>query len=183
MRPGRDEISEQNRLQPEDAGKTEPNCGLDSAPPGKSYLPRAVSGVPGGFFASGAIIIREQGPNPIAAAEIVPALLLVFWAVGLYRLRALLASKLMIQGSPEYQSDFLQDSFTVTHNSSGQTGMKDVGYDRVWRLGETREFLVVMLNKHHGCALSKAGFTMGTAEEFKAFLRGRTGLEFTYFNI
>ena len=112
-----------------------------------------------------------------------PALLLVFWAVGLYRLRALLASKLMIQGSPEYQSDFLQDSFTVTHNSSGQTGKKDVGYDRVWRLGETREVLVVMLNKHHGYALSRSGFTVGTVEDCKVFLRRKTGLEFTYFNI
>ena len=139
--------------------------------------------VPVAFFASGAIIIREQGPNPIAIAEIVLALLLMFWAVGLYRFRALMAAVLVVKGDPEYQTDFGRDGFTVTDNSSGQTIMKDVGYDRVWRLCETREFLVIMLNKHHGYALSRSGFAVGTVEDCKAFLRRKTGLEFTYFNI
>ena len=88
-----------------------------------------------------------------------------------------------MKGDPEYQTDFGRDGFTVTDNSSGQTIMKDVGYDRVWRLCETREFLVIMLNKHHGYALSRSGFTVGTVEDCKAFLRRKTGLEFTYFNI
>ncbi len=75
---------------------------------------------------------------------------------------------------PTMKFSFRQDNIVVT--TPQETGI--VHYDILTRLAENNQYLFLFSSERAAYVLDKQGFTTGSAEAFKTWLQGKTGLTF-----
>ena len=139
--------------------------------------------IPLAIFGSGLYLFREHGMIPIAVAELALGTFLLLWMPFYHRFQAWAASKLMLKGNPEYTLDFNEKGYTVSSTTAYGAATDRADYSTLWKLCETREYFILLLNKHTGYIMDKDGFVQGSAGEFRQFLAGETGLAFQYFDL
>ena len=139
--------------------------------------------IPLAIFGSGLYLFREHGMIPIAVAELALGTFLLLWMPFYHRFQAWAASKLMLKGNPEYTLDFNEKGYTVSSTTAYGAATDRADSSTLWKLCETREYFILLLNKHTGYIMDKDGFVQGSAGEFRQFLAGETGLAFQYFDL
>lgn len=133
--------------------------------------------LPLALFGSGFYIFREQGPTGIAVGEMAIGGFLLFWIPLYPRFQAWMASKLMLKNNPVYTIDFEKKNFVVSSTTANGQPQK-LKYEQLWRLCETAEYFVLMLDKRSGFILDKNGFTEGDAAGFRTFVEYQADMDF-----
>ena len=126
--------------------------------------------LPLALFGSGFYLFREQGATPLAVIEMVIGGILLVFLPSYYRIQAWMASKLMLKGDPEYTVDFNEKGYVVSSTTTHGAPTDRTKYDTIWRLCETRDYFVLLLDKRSGYILSKQGFVEGDADSFRTFI-------------
>lgn len=137
--------------------------------------------IPLAIFGSGLYLFREQGLIPIAVAELALGTLLLVWMPFYHRFQAWAASKLVLKGNPEYTLDCDEQGYTVSSTTAYGAATDRTDYSTLWKLCETKEYFVLLLNKRSGYIVDKDGFVQGSPGEFRTFLTKKTGLPVQYF--
>ncbi|MGI5963705.1 MAG: YcxB family protein [Lawsonibacter sp.] len=134
--------------------------------------------IPLAILGSGFYLLQKQGPSPLAIAELVIGGFLMVWIPFFHRFQAWMASKLMLKGNPEYTLDFDEKGYVVSSTTTHGEPTEKFEYNTVWRLCETTDYFIMMLNKRSGYILDKNGFTKGSADSFRIFLEGKADMPF-----
>ena len=139
--------------------------------------------IPLAIFGSGFYLMRSSGPSPIAIAELILGGFLMIWIPFGYRFQAFMASKLVLKDNPVYTIDFDEKGYVVSSTTTHGAPTDRMKYDTFWRLCETMEYFVLMLDKRSGYILNKNGFTQGDEETFRTFIEYKTDLNIEKFPI
>lgn len=133
--------------------------------------------LPLALFGSGFYIFREQGASALAIGEMVIGGFLLVWFPLYPRFQSWMASKLMLKNDPVYTMDFDNKDYTVSSTTANGQPQK-MKYDGLWRLYETAEYFVLLLDKRSGFILDKNGFTEGDAAGFRTFMEYKADMDF-----
>lgn len=147
---------------------------------GKNNAPlnRVLLGVlPIVLVGTGFYVVQEQGFIPIAVVELAVGGFLLIWIPFRPKIQAWISSSIMVKGSPEYTLDFFEDGYVVSSTTMYGAPTSQTPY-RFWRLCETPDYLVLLLDKRSGYVLDKAGFTLGDASSFQEFLTDKAKQSF-----
>ena len=83
----------------------------------------------------------------------------------------------MLKNDPVYTMDFDNKGYTVSSTTANGQPQK-MEYDGLWRLYETAEYFVLLLDKRSGFILDKNGFTEGDAAGFRTFMEYKADMDF-----
>ena len=90
------------------------------------------------------------------------------WANGLVGLRGVPDNR------REVNTAFQEGSCYVCRTRAGEEWWP---YQQIMAAAETKDYFVLMLDRRHGQVFDKKGFSCGTPEEFRDFIRKKTGLK------
>ena len=106
--------------------------------------------------------------NALLAAIMLSAILGEDWANGMVGLRNLPA------GRREVNTAFEDGRCYVCRTRSGEEWWP---YQQIMAAAETKDYFVLMLDRRHGQVFDKKGFSCGSPEEFRSFIKQKTGLK------
>ena len=90
------------------------------------------------------------------------------------RFNGMIARKNTLAGTKEYHVAFGEDSYTVVTEAT--TSM--FRYELIDALAESQDYIILLMKKRYVQPLDKRTLTGGTVEEFKRFLKEKTGKTF-----
>ena len=86
----------------------------------------------------------------------------------------MIARKNTLAGTKEYHVAFGEDSYTVVTAATTST----FRYELIDALAESQDYIILLMKKRYVQPLDKRTLTGGTVEEFKRFLKEKTGKTF-----
>lgn len=89
------------------------------------------------------------------------------------KLNAWIARKRMLAGTDRAVSTFAQEGY-CSESAMGKTEWR---YENIGQIAEDADYFIFVFDKSHAQVYAKQGMTGGTAEEFRAFIREKTGKE------
>lgn len=87
------------------------------------------------------------------------------------QVNAFFAKKKMLPGTSFAKSVFAEESYI----SATEAAATEFRYGAVQQVCETADYFVFLLGRQHGQIYDKATLSGGTAEDFRAFIAGKTG--------
>ena len=87
------------------------------------------------------------------------------------RLNGYFARKKMLPGTAQAKAIFSEDGY----RSETQMGNTEWKYENITAMAELPDYFVFLFSKNHAQVYDKRTLTGGTAEEFRAFMREKTG--------
>ena len=90
------------------------------------------------------------------------------------RFNGMIARKNTLAGTKEYHVAFGEDSYTVVTAATTST----FRYELIDALAESQDYIILLMKKRYVQPLDKRTLTGGTVEEFKRFLKEKTGKTF-----
>lgn len=87
------------------------------------------------------------------------------------QVNAFFAKKKLLPGTSSAKGVFTEEHYT----STTEVAATEFHYEAVRQVCETADYFVLLLSRQHGQIYDKATLSGGTAEEFRAFLTGKTG--------
>ena len=87
------------------------------------------------------------------------------------RLNGYFARKKMLPGTAHAKAIFSEDGY----RSETQMGNTEWKYENITAMAELPDYFVFLFSKNHAQVYDKRTLTGGTAEEFRAFMREKTG--------
>ena len=90
------------------------------------------------------------------------------------RFNGMIARKNTLAGTKEYHVAFGEDSYTVVTAATTST----FRYELIDALAESQDYIILLMKKRYVQPLEKRTLTGGTVEEFKRFLKEKTGKMF-----
>lgn len=92
------------------------------------------------------------------------------------QVNAFFAKKKLLPGTSFARSVFTEEGYT----SVTEIAATEFHYEAVQQVCETADYFVLLLSRQHGQIYDKAALSGGTAEEFRAFIAGKTGKPIAY---
>ena len=90
------------------------------------------------------------------------------------RFNGMIARKNALAGTKEYHVSFGEDSYTVVTAATTSA----FRYELIDALAKSQDYIILLMKKRYVQPLDKRTLTGGTVEEFKRFLKEKTGKMF-----
>ena len=90
------------------------------------------------------------------------------------RFNGMIACKNTLAGTKDYHIAFGEESYTVVTAATTST----FRYELIDALAESQDYIILLMKKRYAQPLDKRTLTGGTVEEFKRFLKEKTGKTF-----
>lgn len=87
------------------------------------------------------------------------------------QVNAFFAKKKLLPGTAAAKSVFTEEGYT----SATEAAVTEFRYETVLEVCETADYFVLLFSQRHGQIYDKATLSGGTAEDFRAFIAGKTG--------
>ena len=116
----------------------------------------------------------EDGPDAMAILVWLAAGVMIFALLFEDQINAFFAQKRMLKGTERATAIFDTDD-AAEFRSETAVGKTDFSYDAILCVAETEGYFVFVLSANHAQIYDKSRLSGGTADEFRAFIGGRTG--------
>ena len=130
------------------------------------------------FFINALLLIPFDGESVALDVSMLISLLVevMLLSVLLFqdRFNGMIACKNTLAGTKEYHVVFGEESYTVV--TAATTSM--FRYELIDALAESQDYIIFLMKKRYAQPLDKRTLTGGTVEEFKRFLKEKTGKTF-----